>query len=143
MQLQDDVIRPVLEDNLRACWNPVNLRPDAPRVAMDSSDLPDVRVQLLDGETQPTGGAAASRDVVIPHTYEITGRWAYPVSGTVNTSQIARLNEFLLVFTANYPRYAGWRYLESVVWAFEDNAEEETYSVAVTITLEVIAQAGN
>lgn len=143
MQIPDAPIRARLEDDLRACWNPTNLRPDAPRVAQNAADLPDVRVHLLDGEVQGQGPGSAARDVVVPLTYEITGRWAYPASGTVNEAQVSRLNAFLAVFTADYPRYAGWRYQESVGWVFDDQAEERTYTVTVTVTIEAIVRAGN
>lgn len=141
MQLDDATIRPQIEDAVRTAWNPVNLRPDAPRVPEDASDLPSVRVELLSGETQPTGAAAASRDVIIPHSYRIAGVFEYPASGTVNEQQVTRWNALMAQLTADYPRFAGWRYLEAAAWEFDDDAVEQTYSVAVTFTLEVISSA--
>jgi hypothetical protein len=144
MYLSDDEIRPSLENTARAAWNPVNLRPDIVRTEQVGADLPDVRIRLVSGQSQATGGGAASRDVIVPHTYEITGRWTYPTGDddTVNREQIARFNEIVSFLTADYPLYAGWRYSEEIGWEFEDNPTEETYDVTVTFTLLVVTRAG-
>lgn len=141
MQLLDDVLRPILEQDALSAWFASNIHPDTPRVEQSLGKLVRVRIELLGGNTLTIGGGAASRDVVMPHSYRITGTFPYPngSEGSVNAAQVARWNALVALLTADYPCYAGWRYSEEVGWEFADNAEEETYDVSVLFTVLVIA----
>lgn len=142
MQLYDTEIRPHLEEALRAAWVPTNLRPDAPRTQTDSTDLPDIRIDLTEFTTQGTGRASGARDVVIPHTYVCTGRFAYPLAGSyVNTEAVAKVNAALAVLTTNWPRFAGWAFSEEIAGEIRDNVQERVYEVELTLVIEVICPA--
>ena len=140
MQLHDTEIRPVLEDLFRAAWNPANLRPDAPRLEEDASNLPDCRIDLTEWDIQPTGRGVSAREVLIPHTYVCSCKFPYPAAGnTVNAVAVTKVNEALKLISQNWPRLAGWALGESMPGAIRDNAEEQTYEVEITLTIEVIS----
>lgn len=142
MQLDDANIRPLLEAAVQAAWNAQAIRADAQRVANAANQLSKARINLLPGQSLPSGGAAASREATLPHTYEITGTFAYPTGGeeTVNAAVVARWNELAAELTADYTHFGEWAYSEEMSWGWEDNATERVYSVTLTFTLFVISR---
>jgi hypothetical protein len=143
MQLADADIRPYLHADIEAAWSVEGIRPDRQRVANAADQYPKARVNLLPGESDETGGGAASRDVVLPHVYEITGIFQYDPPGsdvTVNERCVEKWNALAALLNAEYPKYHDWRYVERMAWDWDDNPTERTYSVTLTFTLLVVSR---
>jgi hypothetical protein len=140
MQLDDAAIRPYLHADIASVWGIEELRPDAQRVQSSADQLPKASVILQPGVSEPTGGAAASNQAILPHTYHITGTFPYPATGTVNEAAVAQWNALVYVLCLNYPHYYDWRFREEMGWDWDDNAEEQTYSVVVIFTLDFVSR---
>ena len=141
MQLDNAAILPYIEADVVSAWSLEQLRNAFQHTENAANQLPKARIEMQAGASQGSGGAAASPDVLMPHTYHITGIFAYPSPpSTILEAQAERWNQLVALLTADYPRYHDlWQYSEEIGWDFDDDPAERTYSVTVIFTVNVIA----
>lgn len=142
MQLDDTAIRTQLHADILAAWATNEIHDDLPYQAASYAELPRGFVELKDIEIRRAGPGASVNDVSIPHDYIITGQFAWPVSGTIEISKVARANELLSRLTSA-KRYTGWMRDITAVEFGQGQADmnEPTYEVTVTLRLHVISDA--
>ena len=138
--LDDSTIRAALEADILSAWSVVTIYDDPPQTEPKAADLPRAFVMLQARQPVRSAGTASLTQWSIPHTYQITGEFAWPSSGTINAAREARLNALLALLTeTNF--YAGYRYTIDEIPADpgEPTDAEQTYRAVLTMTVEVIS----
>ncbi len=100
-QINDAPLRAQLHTDIMAAHTganiPVAVHDDDPLLSKASADLPYYVLTLQDFHQEKE----ALRKVRQYYRYEITGRFPWPVSGTIQQAKIDRANEIMAVITAS------------------------------------------
>lgn len=132
LSLDDSTVRTALRTSIRTAWSVTRIFDDEPKTIAAASHLPRAFIFLQDTEITTGQGQSGMGQVEVPLTYEITGQFAYPASGSLEEAKVSKANLLLAQLTASASFGGGRR--DVVAVRFEKTPTEkleEAYTVTI------------
>lgn len=144
LSIDDSAILAQLHTDIKAAWNTLTIRDDPPFVPMSKGDMPRAFCILQDISPTRGGGTAGSAQVSMLFTYQITGQFVWPTTGTLEAAKKASAQALISLLTANLVYASQYRRdVTGIRWDYQnDRAGNETqepyYEVAIDFAVEIV-----